>query len=177
MALKTIWITIQGASPLLMHRFPLEPVEAIEKKTPEEQAEVSAYRTPEGELYLPGIALQRALIDGAAYSKGKGRASLQKPVAACVSVSPEYLLLGVTDYAIDARSVVVPATRGRIVRFRPRLDKWEVTFDLEYDDGLLKVTEVRRVVDDTGQRVGVLDFRPAKKGPFGKFMVTKWESR
>jgi hypothetical protein len=30
-------------------------------------------------------------------------------------------------------------------------------------------------VDDAGQRVGALDFRPEKKGAFGRFVVTHWE--
>lgn len=33
-----------------------------------------------------------------------------------------------------------------------------------------------RIVDDCGTRVGLLDFRPERKGPFGRFVVTKWES-
>lgn len=175
--MKSVNVTIKGITPLLMHRFPLEPVEAIEKKTKEEQAEIAAYRIPgdSRELYIPGAGLQRALVAGATFSKGKGRSTLQKPVAACVLVLPEYVGLGTKEYAIDARAVVVPATKGRVVRFRPRLDAWEVSFQIDYDDTLLKETELRRVVDDTGSRVGLLDFRPERKGPFGRFMVTEWK--
>lgn len=176
MSIKTILVTIKGASPLLMHRFPLVAPEAIEKKTAAEQAEVSAYRTESGSLYIPGSNIQRALVSAATFSKGKGRSTLQKPVAACVGVSPEYCDLGVKDYTVDSRAVVVPATKGRVVRHRPRLDEWAVTFTITYDDTLLKETELRRVVDDCGLRVGLLDFRPEKKGPFGRFMVTEWAS-
>ena len=90
-------------------------------------------------------------------------------------MEPEYLLLDVKDYAIDSRRVVVAATKGAIVRHRPRLDKWGVTFTLHYDDVLLSAANVRAIVDAAGSRVGVLDFRPAWKGPFGKFMVTQWK--
>jgi hypothetical protein len=158
-----------------MHRFPLEPVAAIEKKTKEDQAEIAAYRMPTGNLYVPGTALLRALVGGAAFSKGKMRASLQKSAAACLMVSPEYLDLGTSEYIIDSRAVVVPATKGRVVRHRPRLDEWKVTFTLEYDDGLLSAVQVRQIVDDTGTRVGLLDFRPANKGPFGRFKVVLWD--
>lgn len=175
MAISTVQIEIKGLSALLMHRFPLEPIKAIEKKTPEEQAELAAYRTDGGELFVPGLCLQRALISGAAYSKGKGRATLQKPAAACFQISPEYLFLGTKKYAIDSRPVVVPATKGRVIRHRPRIDEWKVSFLLEYDDTLLKATEVRQIVDDTGLRVGLLDFRPERKGPFGRFNVTQWD--
>ena len=175
--IKTIKVTLRGTSPLLMHRFPLEPVVAFEKKTREEQAEIAAYRDEEsGELYIPGVAVQRALIGAAVYSKGKGRASLQKQAAACMLVTPEKLLLGTKDYTIDSRAVVVPATKGRIVRHRPRLDEWKVDFDLEYDDELLTEQQVRTIVDDMGKHVGLLEFRPEKKGPFGRCTVSRWEN-
>lgn len=159
-----------------MHAFPMEPIEALEKKTPAEQAEYSAYRDPTtNDLYVPGVAVQRALINAATYSKGKGRGSLQKNAAACLMVLPERIPLGTKTYSLDSRPVVVPATKGRVMRHRPRLDSWSITFTLEYDDTLLKETEVRRIVDDMGKRVGLLDFRPEKKGPFGKSVVVKWD--
>ena len=76
---------------------------------------------------------------------------------------------------IDSRPVVVPATKGRIVRHRPRFDTWETTFNISFDETLLTSQQVRTVVDDCGSRVGLLDFRPERKGPFGRFMVSHWE--
>jgi len=179
MAIQKVQATLKGITPLLMHCYPMVPIEALEKKSPEEQAEHAAYRTPEGELYIPGIAIQRALVGAATFSKGKGRATLQKPVAACVLISPERILFEnhkKPEYEIDARPVVIPSTRGRVIRYRPRLNEWEITFTIEYDDTLLTETQLRRVVDDMGQRVGLLDFRPEKKGSFGRCLVVKWES-
>lgn len=177
---KSVSVIIKGISPLLMNRYPLDPIEnpPLAKRPKEEQAELTAYRIPgTDELYVPAVAIQRALVNGGAYSKGKGRASLQKQVAACVLVTPEYCNLNTKKFAIDARPVVVPATKGRIVRYRARLDNWETTFSIEYDENLLKEKEVREIVDNTGSRVGLLDFRPQNKGPFGRFMVTKWQTR
>lgn len=173
MATKQVEVKIKGISALLMHSFPMVPIEAIEKKSPEEQAELATYRDPDGNLYVPAIAIQRCLVSSATYSKGKGRGSLQKPVAACVMVTPERVPLP-RPFTVDARPVVVPATRGRVVRYRPRFDEWNLSFSIEYDDTLLTETQLRRVVDDAGSRVGLLDFRPERKGPFGRFMVTKW---
>lgn len=169
-------IRIKGVSPLLMHKFPMEPVEKIENRTPEEQAEFSAYRMENGSLFIPSVAMQRSLVAGATFSKGKGRSTLQKESAACLMVDPAELDLAATEYQIDSRPVVIRATKGRIVRHRPRLDAWSVDFRLTWDETLLKEEQVRRIVDDTGQRVGLLDFRPACKGPFGRFVVTRWET-
>jgi hypothetical protein len=172
---KRIRVKIQGISPLLMHAYPMNPVKNPEKLSREEQAEMAAYRDPQNrQLFIPGVAVQTALVAAATYSKGKGRASLQKVAAACLMVDPERCDLGVETYEIDARPVVVPATKGRVVRYRPRLEKWECSFCVEYDPELMTEEQVRTIVDDAGCRVGLLDFRPAKKGPFGRFMVTEW---
>lgn len=177
MSMRKVEVEVKGVSPLLMHAFPMVPIEAIEKKSPTEQAEHAAYRDPQTrELYVPGVAVQRALIAAATYSKGKGRASLQKQTAACLMVSPERISLKKTEYAVDSRPVVIAATKGRIVRHRPRIDDWRLTFTLEFDDSLINETQLRRIVDDMGSRVGLLDFRPAKNGPFGRCMVTAWDA-
>lgn len=176
MSNNKVSVTIKGISPLLMHRFPMIPVEGIDKLSAEQQAEHSAYRDDNKNLFVPGLNLQRALVSAATYSKGKGRASLQKQVAACVFVTPERIALGTKDYVVDSRPVVIAATKGRIVRHRPRLDSWQLSFQVEYDPTLLKETELRRIVDDAGTRVGLLDFRPERKGPFGRFMVTDWKN-
>ena len=170
-------VSIKGISGLMMHAFPMQPIKALEKLPPEEQAELAAYRDPDtGNLYVPGEALRQSLIGAATYSKGKGRASLQKEAAACLLVAPERMDLGVKDFEVDARPVVVPATKGRVMRFRPKLADWGVTFELEYDETLLSNGQVRQIVDDAGSRIGLLEFRPQRKGPFGRFMVTEWKN-
>ena len=160
-----------------MNAFPLTPMpKGFEKFSVEDQAARGEYRDPDTkELYIPAVAIRQSLVNAATYSKGKGRASLQKPVAACVLVTPERASLGVKKYTVDSRAVVISATKGRIIRHRPRLDTWKVSFTIEYDTDLLSATEVRQVVDDAGKRVGLLDFRPEKKGYFGRFVVTRWD--
>lgn len=167
---------IKGLAPgMLMHRFPLETIEAMDKKPKEEQAEIAAYRNEKTqELYVPSDAVFQTLVNAAVYSKGKGRASLQKPTAACVSITPAHLGLGTDKYEIDSRPAVNPPTGGRIVRHRPHFPEWEIEFNIEFDENLLKEEQVRKIVDNGGSLVGLLDYRPDCKGPFGRFVVTKW---
>jgi hypothetical protein len=172
--IKKYTVSIEGISPLLMHRFPLQPVEAIEKLSPAEQAEHSAYRDETGILFVPGINFQRALVSAATFSKGKGRASLQKTVAACLMVEESNCSLGVKQFSVDSRPVVIKATQGRILRHRPRIDKWSLTATLSFDATMIKETEVYRIIQDCGTKVGLLDFRPERKGPFGRFIITAW---
>ena len=179
--MKAIEIKIKGVSPLLMHAYPVEIREGLDKAPPAEQAEFHTYRLPAengalGPLYVPGVNVQRGLVAAAAYSKGKGRASLQKVAAAAMFVEEGALVLEPQRYTIDSRSVVIPATKGRIMRHRACFPAWELGLTLSYDETLLTEGQVRRIVDDLGQRVGLLDFRPERKGSFGRFIVTAWES-
>lgn len=173
--MRSVNIRIDGTAPLLMHAFPMVPREGIEKLPPQEQAEYHTYRRPDTrELYVPGVTLQRGLVSAAAFSKGKGRATLAKVAAAGMFVLESYCVLEPQDYIIDARPVVIRATGGRVVRYRARFDAWRTRFTLEYDETLLSSAAVRKIVDDLGQRVGVLDFRPEHRGPFGRFHITEW---
>jgi len=61
------------------------------------------------------------------------------------------------------------------MRHRPRFDSSEFDCEIDYDETLLTENQLRKIVDDGGDRVGLCDFRPAKKGPFGRFMVTAWK--
>ena len=42
------------------------------------------------------------------------------------------------------------------------------------DTSICGVKLFRQIVDDAGKRIGIGDFRPATKGPFGRFAVTVW---
>jgi hypothetical protein len=57
---------------------------------------------------------------------------------------------------------------------RPRIDRWRLSFTLEVDTGMFSPAVVRMLVDDAGKRIGLGDYRPARKGPFGKFVVVEW---
>jgi hypothetical protein len=172
---KQVQTTICGVSPLLMNRFPMEPVEGLQKMPAEQQARVSLYER-DGAPFVPGVNVHRMLISAAGYSKGKGRATLGKIASAALFVDEAELPLGDAMWVVDSRPVVIAATKGRIVRHRPRFDSWQVSFTISYDETLLTETQVRRIVDDGGQRVGLLDFRPEKKGSFGRFKVVEWQS-
>ena len=76
---------IGGTSPLLMNAYPMVTIEGLDKKPPEAQAEAHLYLHPgSGKICVPGVNVQRGLVAAAAFSKGKGRASLAKIAAAAV---------------------------------------------------------------------------------------------
>jgi len=181
--------TISGISPLLMNRFTDEAEVATtsghspaigngKRGTPREQAEKTAYRDSKtGRLFLPGPNLFAAIIEAGKFHKiGKNKVTTQKSslVPAGVVVTDMMISLGTKEFEVDSRRVVNPPTGGAHLRHRARLDKWAGSFTLEVDSDLFSADFVRLLLDDAGKKIGVGDYRPAKRGPFGRFVVTKW---
>lgn len=184
-----ISVTIQGTSPLLMNRFTEEAelsVSSTTKKatkaskgTPREQAEKKAYVDEKGVLFLPGMNIYACIIQGGQFIKiGKAKATNSKSslIPAAMILEEERCTLGTKKFEVDSRSVVIPATGGRIMAHRPRLDEWECSFTIDlFDPDILAPSDVRQIIDDAGKKIGLGDFRPSRKGPFGRFVVTAWK--
>lgn len=96
-------------------------------------------------------------------------------IPAGIAVTDLVCPLNTKDWECDSRSVVIPSTGGRIMCHRPRLDEWSLKFTLEVDEEMFAEKFVRLLVDDAGKKIGLGDYRPSRKGPFGRFVVTKWE--
>jgi hypothetical protein len=182
--MKTIQIEIRGISPLLMHRFSEEDRQKIENRSShgterpnkEEAAERAAYRLPSGNLGFPADNIKAAIRRAAGFRR-IGRRSAVPAFAGGVFVLPEMVDLGTTAYVIDERSVVIRATKGRVMRYRPRIDAWGLQFTIQYDESLIPTEQlVRDVLSDAGTKVGIGDFRPERGGAFGRFTISSWNA-
>ena len=174
---KKIIVELTGTSPLLMNRLSLESLQKKSRKVmknydPVEDAEHAAYKTKEGDLYLPMEAVFSMMIYAAGAHK-IGRRSMKSYLAGGIRVEPEQILLSPNEYEIDLRAVVIQ--RSRVVRARPKIRDWRAAFTLIYDGEILTPEPLRAILDDAGKRVGLLDFRPQRNGWFGTFTVTKYE--
>ncbi len=176
-----IAVRISQKTPLLINRFHEEAqAEASsrvhsrkESLTPEEDATNRLYKDAEGRLYFPVENIRQSIIEAAKRHK-LGRRAATTDVAAAVYLQPDApSLQGV--WHVDSRPVVIPATQGRILRHRPMIEEWSIEFLLDVDTELIGESTIRVIVDDAGKLVGIGDFRPARKGQYGRFTVTKWE--
>lgn len=147
---------------------------AIPKNDPEAAAERAAYRLPTRELYQPADHIERSFVQAAGLHK-IGKRSAKSVAGAAVCISPREIPHGLREYVVDSRRVVIAATKGAVVRHRPRLDSWRLTFTLDLDDELIHPRLAEQILIDAGKRIGIGDFRPAKGGPFGRFTVTAFE--
>jgi hypothetical protein len=183
-------VTIEGIAAVLMHRFGEQAEVEKEARTvkldnllPAEAAERTAYRDEGGRLYMPGAAIARLLREAGSSHKQRGsRKSLKYIVPAAVIVPAEEIILHdpagepLTVIQVDSRPVTIPATKGRIMRHRARVEKWQATFDLEIDDTVLDAETIHQLLEEGGRRIGVLDYRPERGGPYGRFSIISWTS-
>ena len=187
--MKTFEVRIEGVTPLLQHRFGEAAETAsssrkvmIKAVDPREEAERTAYRSADGTLYFPGAAIARLLREAGGGHKARGsRKSLKYIVPSAVLVNDDEIsLLDGTEpargFEVDSRPVTIPATKGRVMRHRARLNRWAAEFSIEIDEDELPTDIVHQLLVEGGRKLGVGDFRPERGGPFGRFMVTRWEA-
>lgn len=184
--MKKVKVEISGTSPLLIHSAQgmvqqHEKSNPAKKYDPKVDAEMAAYRNKDKNLYVPSRCVKACFVNGASWYKfGKNNA---KPIiAGCTriegtNVPVEIELMDgkgkvVKDYVIDLRPVVVQ--RARILRARPRLDEWKLQFNIIYNEDRVDVDVLRKILVESGERIGLLDNRPQKYGENGCFEVTKW---
>lgn len=182
-------ITITGTTPLICNRFTDEAAQAAssgtrlasansDRGTPLEIAESKLYKGIDGGYCIPQPNLLRCLVDGGQFHKiGKTQITTTKKsmLFSCVDIpAAEIAIEHKQPWKVDTRAVRIPATGGRILAHRPMFDDWALTFTLDLDTTIMGERLMRQIVDDAGKRVGLGDFRPATKGPFGRFVVTNW---
>jgi hypothetical protein len=189
-SIKSGTATVEGLPPgILMHRFSEaneneEETRTIrqDRGTTRERAEQAAYRNEDGTLYAPSTWFFRSIIEVGGYRKQRGsRKSLKYIIPAAIVVTTDTIPLfdldnkPVRDFEVDARPVVIPSTKGRIMAYRPRIEIWQAEIPMEIDTTILGVDDIHQLLEDAGRKQGVGDFRPEKKGPFGRFQITSWD--
>jgi len=188
--MQHVKVTIEGVTPLLMHRFTDEAqrkategsgtsITVGDHGTPREQAEKCLYLDENDVIVMPGPNLFRCLIEAGKFFKaGRSKITTQKSslIPACLELNELAIPVDYDDdWTIDTRPVRIPATGGRILRHRPCFNDWKLTFTLGMDVSEMNEKLVRQIVDAAGRKIGLGDFRPDCKGPFGKFVVKHWE--
>ena len=180
--------TIRGAAPLLMHNGQLaNPLnhftQAMKKITAnrgktEADLEELAHLEWSGGLYLhhqepclPGELIEGTLV-GAAKKRRRG-----KQVTAGVWCEDNFPLQyegprAPEEIWEDPRFRLTTGVRvkqSRVMRTRPRFEKWAADITLIFNDELVNQSEVLELLRIAGEQVGIGDWRPK----FGRFVVER----
>ncbi len=185
--MKHVKVKIRGISPLLMHKPPDDLGENKANRgvagngdtTPKEVAEASIYKSDNNACIVPATWVLGSIIDGGSFEKiGRRKVSTARTslIPAAVLITEEYMTLHSKDgWTVDSRPVTIPATGGRVMRHRPKWQDWSLEFTMQIDTDVLNTDMIRRCIDHAGSKIGLGDFRPARRGPFGRFVVDLWK--
>jgi len=178
MAQKKYEVEIKGVTPLLQNRF--AGADEVAEKSTKRKAETTKendvnntiYKMPDGTIYQPADSIKQSLIEaGKAFKKGKS--NLSKTFASFLMFDIDAIPHLNQEWVTDRRAVVIPSTHGRVMRNRARFDKWSLRFEvISLDDDEINQSQLHDALDYAGNYVGIGDYRPQKKGMFGRFITT-----
>lgn len=185
--MKTAIVKIESVSPYSQSRFHdteklnKELPDAYEKRTWREKC----HAKPDGELFIPGMALKWSVAEAAKYLslkiKGKGQATYTKHFDAGIMITDDLMLGAKKDTVrgewVHCNSDGKRGSGKRVMRCFPVVDKWEATATIYILDDIIDEDVLREHLVAAGNFIGLGRFRPRNGGIFGRFKakIVKFE--
>ena len=181
--------TIQGKEPGIMFNNPAmmsldSGTMTVGKKqyNKDDEAEMRTYRNDAGNLCVPATQIRASFLEASKMFK-LGRSSA-KTVLNHIQIEPFDLIelkshknRPIKTYDTDERRVVV--SRAGIIRTRPVVREWQLTFTIVADESLMTASfkdtgldALTSILADAGKKQGIGDYRPQKGGNFGRYVIT-----
>lgn len=190
-----------GVSPILLNPMNDEILDeliygAARRKNPErditirKMAEKKLCLGPDGEFGVPANYLFAAMVEAGrkvTYDKKAKFSTLESSVVpSLLAIVPDVFdgkgdgFLPFLDQSVewiaDKRRGVNKTTKGATAIIRPKFPAWAFDVTIEVDESQVEISKIKELVAAAGRFAGLGDFRPAKRGPFGRFVVTKFEA-
>lgn len=173
-------IIIRGIYPLLMHRFAGEKriekdrqisKSGSDKHDPMEEAITALYKNEKGIICQPANHIEGAMIRASvAYNMaGKGKKTYKDAFKGGIFIEPQMIPHKIQKWELDLSPVNVQ--RAKIMRARPRFDKWELEFTILNIDDRIRGETLKQILIDAGRYFGIGDNHPRN----GRFDVIKFE--
>lgn len=187
--LYEVFCKIEGISPILFHRFAdIDDVQSNmmrpkqnKNQTPLEIAMRSAYIDDKGELYYPSRCMMAAIVDAGKHTKiGKSKVTTAKSttVYGGLEILEENLYFGTKAFETDSRVVTNASTGGKVLSHRAKLPiGWQLSFSMRIDSEVFDIKIVEQLIKDAGTKCGIGEYRPNRKGPFGRFIIKELERK
>lgn len=187
-------IKIEGSSPMLQNAMTEDTLQGLwtpDKKAktagrplPRDHANSRVYKDDKGRPYIPGVNLMACLIAAGVFLRADGKRQFSTAKSSIlpglITLEESAILLFDRDgeqakWEVDMRRGVNPNGNEAVAVVRPRFDSWTMTFHLLINEDQVPESKIRDLVDIAGRSIGLGDFRPARKGTFGRFKVVAWK--
>ena len=189
-------VVMVGIAPMLMNRISEATLLSVRDKTakkamnkvvlaPREEANGKVHTTEDGKPIIPANVMMANLISAGKFIMLDKKRQLS---TATSSLLPSFLTIlepfayiktkdqkSTAKWEVDMQAGKNPNGGELVCIVRPRFDDWSIKFTFELDLDTLPETTYRQLFDYAGVRCGLGDFRPSKKGIYGKYVVQSWK--
>ena len=131
-------------------------------------------KTKKDEPYMPGVSFTAALRDAILLVPGM-EMQRKKTDPALVVAQDNVFFTEFTPPHIDQRVVHQKGKGGKIVsivRTRAVIDSWEAVLRIDFDPAVFSLEQLGNLVAFAGTNTGIGNFRPQKRGIFGRWEAT-----
>lgn len=187
MNLQYAKITLVGETPLLVQRFSEKSKREMEDKTQKRAKTARAARDPNEEfraaLYvipgrkitygIPAAGIKNCAVSACRFIEG---VPMTKARGAFHVIAEGHNLIPINgDKPVMDESIVRIGGFKKIaqVRYRPRFDKWSVTFPVRFNQNVISAEQILNLYENAGFSVGLCEYRPEKGGNLGTFRVKR----
>lgn len=182
--MKKFHVVIKGIAPLLQarHLSPEEEKEMLNRAsnpkakvkdlTDEEQYDMHAYKTAKGEFFQPSEMIEAAMTKAGTNFKLEGKKTYKDLMKAGILIPQIEIVHKNQKFELDARWGRNKNTGGAVWVVRPRIDEWELEFDINLlQDERVEGDMVKEILSYAGLYVGIGAWRPK----FGRFEVVSFK--
>jgi len=181
-------VKIRGLSPLIMHRWDekakREMLDKQMKKTvkrqpkePQKQYEDSIYWLNDKHVGFPADAFKQSMVRGADLLGGKDVGMPMNKMRMSFFIHGEYSqkddrdLVPLTGELSMREDMVRLQGSTADIRYRGQVMNWEATLRISYNSSQVSFDQLVNMIQAAGYGVGVGEWRPERKGTFGRFEV------
>lgn len=178
--------------PLLMNKATDEVLESqrtgvsLPKKrdwTREEEAASKLYRDEGGRIGFPGDNLFSCMVAAGRYVQLKGKTNISTVkstlLPSFLDIVEDFLPLENGGGPVEWKPLMVRGVNpngGEMVAIcRPAFKDWGFWVTFEVDESLITLGKILELLKAAGSKVGMGDWRPARKGRCGRFIVEKFQ--
>lgn len=182
----TVEAKIEGVSPLLMNPKTMELLEELRTgvrkpklrdKSLEEECDPKVIRK-DGVIGIPDRYLFSCLVQAGRKVKYDSRSFMSTAASTLIpiflEIKEDFFPITPSDWVADIQGGVNPHGGEAVAIVRPRFDKWGFTVVIEIDDKEIAEEKVKQLFVMAGKGFGLGDYRPGKRGLYGRFKLAEW---
>lgn len=193
--LQKVACTLTGIAPLLQNAMPHDVLLSLwtrekaaktaERPDPREYAASRIHKLSDGRACVPPGMLYASLIAAGQFVRLDGKrqvssaASTNLPGLMTLETFQIPILLPGSEseatWEVDIQQGRNPNGGEAVCIIRPCFYQWEIHVELHIDRKTFPVETARTLVELAGRRAGIGDFRPNRKGIYGRFAITNWK--